>query len=113
MDYQEQLNNLKIYVNINKFKRGKYASIVESLPEFSKWVEPNKAKLKRNILKATFLTLVVNGKNYDLIFTQDIGRRFKRSTGEWIERRNNHFIAVIENVPVNEIYKKYDWIMGR
>ncbi|MCL2214775.1 MAG: hypothetical protein FWC06_06130 [Treponema sp.] len=113
MDYEQRLELIKKYLNFTKKSPRRYSSIVENFPEFLGWVDNNKIKLKRNLIKATFLTFINNGKNYDLIFTQDIGQRFKPSTGEWIERRNNHFVAKIENVPLDEISAKYNWIMGR
>ena len=91
----------------------RYLSIVERLPEFDCWVKSNKIKLTKNLLKATYLSLIENGKNYDLLFTQNIGRRYRPSVGEWVEHRYDQFVAIIENVPVNEIDIKYNWIMGR
>ena len=91
----------------------KYTKIIESFPEFIRWLEPNKAKLSKNLVKASYLELLPKDDNYDMKFTQYIGRRYKPSTKEWIERRNDHLITVIEDVPLNEIQAKYNWIMGK
>jgi len=111
MDYNEYIELVKKILH-NPTGNKRYIHIIESLPDFWRWVAPNKAKLKKNLIKASFLTLIENGSNYDMFFTQDIGRRYKPSTKQWIERRQDHEIATLKDVPLEDIHKKYFWIMG-
>ena len=111
MDYEQHLALIKKSIHIPKGNK-RYVQLIESLPNFWRWVSPNKAKLRKNLLKATFLTLLENGSNFDMSFTQDIGRRYKPSTKQWVERRRDHEITTIKDIPLEEICNKYYWIMG-
>ena len=91
----------------------KLARFLEVLPEFYRWVKSNKIKLSKNLIKATYLELVENDKNYDMIYTQDIGRVYRPSVNEWVEARPNHPVLTIEDVPLVLIGTKHEWIMGR
>ena len=89
--------------------------IIQNLPEFAglfKNEDTYTVKLYRNLIKATIVEIRPNGKNYDLKFVQRIGRVWCPSKKINKEPRNIT-IATVDNVPLNKITSKYNWIMGR
>ena len=87
--------------------------ILKGLPEFYELFQDGDiytVKLMTNLIKATFLVISPNGKNFDMTFVQRIGRVWCPSKKIHKEPREE-ILETIKDVPLGQIEKKYNWIM--
>ena len=113
-----QTFQLNSYLMKNKNKQSKtenLSAIIKNLYEYSHHFKDENVyvvKLSKNLIKATFLKITPNGKNYDIRFEQRINRVYRPSVKEWVARRDE-LLAEFNDVPLGQIKEKYDWVMGR